>query len=268
MDLRIAVAQAKLQCEDVSANILHTLDLIDAAVEAGAKLIVLPELANSGYLYRSKSELAEALAGTDAIGRWAKKSEQTQTVIVSGFAQMDAGVAYNRSVIIDKGKILHVYTKLHLWNSEKEIFTPGDHLPEVTETSVGRITTVICYDMEFPELIRIPALQSAQLIAAPTNWPAGFQSKNMQGPFNAELIKAMAQASFNHIWIAVADRAGLERGTDWLQSSAIIDPDGWPIAMVGLGAGIAVADINLDLADDKSISPNNDVFADRRSDLY
>lgn len=268
MTLRIAIAQAELSCGNINANIAHTLSLIDFAAAQDARLIVLPELANSGYVYRDKSELANALAGTDAIERWREKSEQTQTVVVSGFAQMEGDVAFNRSIIIDRGKVLHIYTKLHLWNTEKEIFTPGNALPQVIETSVGRIATIICYDLEFPEIVRIPALQGVQLIAVPTNWPANFQSENMAGPFHAELIKAMAQASMNHVWIAVADRAGLERGTDWLQSSAIINPEGWPIAKVGLGAGVVVADIDLDAANNKSISPKNNVFGDRRADLY
>lgn len=268
MMLRIAACQAKLQCEDVSANINHTLELINTATDSGAELVVLPELANSGYKFKSKEELTDVISGTDAVSEWREKSAQKRCVIIAGYSEVEGGAAYNRSIIIDNGKIVHTYTKLHLWNTEKDIFTPGVKAPEVIQTSVGRITTLICYDMEFPELVRILALQGAQLIAAPVNWPSNFQSQNSQGAFSAELVRVMAAASTNRIWVAVADRSGLERGTDWLESSAVVDPNGWPISMVGKGSGVALADIDMNEADNKRISPNNNVFEDRRPEFY
>jgi hypothetical protein len=83
-----------------------------------------------------------------------------------------------------------------------------------------------------------------------------------------ELIKAMSAAATNRIWIALCDRCGEERNISWLEASSVIDPDGWPIAQVGTGAGIVVADIDLEVSKDKSFSPKNHALNDRRPEIY
>ena len=114
--VKVAVAQAHLQSGDVPANILKTINLIDQLSKIGAQVIVLPELANSGYVYNNKKELINALENTDVLSLWQQKSKQYQNVIVAGFAQAEGKKVYNRSVIIDSGEILEIYTKVHLWD--------------------------------------------------------------------------------------------------------------------------------------------------------
>lgn len=109
--VKVAVAQAHLQSGDVPANILKTINLIDKLSQIGAQVIVLPELANSGYVYNDKQELINALENTDVLSLWQQKSKQYQNIIVAGFAQTEGEKVYNRSVIIDSGEILEIYTK-------------------------------------------------------------------------------------------------------------------------------------------------------------
>jgi len=169
---------------------------------------------------------------------------------------------------IKNGEILDIYTKVHLFNDEKEIFTPGDSPPKVIQTSIGKIASMICYDLEFPELVRLVAENGVELLCVPTNWPEGSFNRSINEPRPMELIKAMSAAATNRIWIALSDRCGEERNISWLEASSVIDPDGWPIAQVGTGAGIVVADIDLEVSKDKSFSPKNHALNDRRPEIY
>ena len=86
---------------------------------------------------------------------------------------------------------------------------------------------MICYDLEFPEMVRDVTLRGAQLIAVPANWPVVPKPAD-ERPI--EVAKAQAGAAANRVFIAIADRCGLERGVDWFGSSVICDLDGFPLA--------------------------------------
>jgi predicted amidohydrolase len=128
---------------------------------------------------------------------------------------------------VDASGTLAVYRKAHLWDAEKLIFTPGDEPPPVLDLPFGRVGLMICYDLEFPEWVRLPALAGADVIAAPVNWPA---SPVPPGERPAEIIRAQADAAVNGCFIAVADRCQDERGVGWVGGTVIIGPDGYPLA--------------------------------------
>jgi predicted amidohydrolase len=186
-------------------------------------------------------------------------------VLVLGFAEVAGdGELYNSAALFDRGELVAAYRKVHLWDSEQLFFRPGGSLPPVCDTSAGRIGVMVCYDLEFPEMTRSVALRGAELLAVPTNWPWLDRPDGAEAP---EIMIAMGAARVNRMAIACCDRSGLERGQAWNEASAVIGPDGWIRARVD-GGGCAVAD--LDLADSrlKTISPRNDVLADRRPDVY
>jgi len=137
----------------------------------------------------------------------------------------------------------------------------------VVPTRFGRIAVMICYDLEFPEWVRLPALDGAQLLCAPVNWPA-FPRPDGERP--AEIVRVQADAAVNRMFIAACDRTGEERGVAWVAGSVIVDADGWPLAGATLTAGPATiaAECRLDSARDKAVGPMNDVHADRRPGLY
>lgn len=83
-------------------------------------------------------------------------------------------------------------------------------------------------------------------------------------------MRAQAAASVNRMFVAACDRVGAERGVDWVGGSVIVDADGWPLAGPTPDAGELPlsAECRLGEALDKAISDRNDVFADRRTDLY
>ncbi len=264
----ISVAQAHPLYGDVPANLALMSDLAREAVAQGSELVVFPELSTTGYSFDSVDELNHVLDGGTGLDQMATLSAELGIVIALGYAEINRGIAYNKAALLDNGVLLADYVKTHLWNTEKILFEPGQILPPIVDTSVGRIALAICYDLEFPDLIRHCAVNGADIIAAPTNWPSGFEAPTHHGPFNGELLRAMAGASTNRVYIAIACRTGAELDIDWVDNSCIIGPDGYPITKPIHGVGIATAAVDLHASRTKSISPRNDVFTDRRSDLY
>jgi 5-aminopentanamidase len=161
--------------------------------------------------------------------------------------------------------VLGVYRKTHLWDREKLIFEAGSEPAPVITTSVGRIALMICYDLELPEMVRDVALRGAQLIAVPANWPAG-PKPPAERPI--EVAKAQAGAAANRVFIAVADRCGVERGIDWFGGSVICDVTGYPLAGPADGEPTTLlATVDLAQAADKRLGPYNDALLDRRLDF-
>lgn len=237
---------------------------IQSAAESGADVVVLPELVLSGYCFSSTEE-ARSLAVSldwDGFGRWAELAPDA--VIVAGFAELaDDGTLYNSAIMLHGGQRV-CYRKVHLWDREKLFFTPGARPAPVVETAHGRIAMMVCYDLEFPEYTRSVGLRGAQLLTVPTNWPYAERPEGWPAP---EVMLGMAAARVNRMVVAACDRRGIERGQAWNEGSTIIGPDGWPVATAGAD-GWCRAEIDLAGTPDKAISERNDLFADRRPELY
>jgi predicted amidohydrolase len=263
---RIACCQIAPTIGDLAANAELIEARIREAVAAKADVIVLRELATSGYMFADAAE-ARAVAQTPTTTTFSNWSAAAgNSIVIGGFCELgDDGRLYNSAVMVDADGVIAHYRKTHLWDREKLIFAPGDALPPVVKSKHGDIAMMVCYDLEFGELTRRVALDGAELIAAPVNWPL---FPRPEGEHPGEVITAMSTARTNKVAIACCDRAGVERGQPWTEASVIIDPDGWVVASVGPGTAVAVADVDLAATHDKTLTEHVDLFADRRVDLY
>ncbi|MFG2332119.1 nitrilase-related carbon-nitrogen hydrolase [Streptomyces sp. NPDC048604] len=267
----VACAQLSLAVGDVEGNRAAADRAIEAAAAAGVKVLVLPELANTGYVFRDAAHAAELAEPADGptVTAWAEAAARHDMVLVAGFCERDeTGTTRNSAVLVDPTGVRAVYRKAHLFGAiEKAAFVPGDERPPVVDTAVGRIGVMVCYDVEFPEWVRDVALRGAQLLCAPVNWPL---FPRPEGERAAEVIRVQADAAVNRMFVAACDRTGTENGVEWTGGSVITDPDGFPLAgpATETGESLLVAACALGQARDKRIGDHNDVFADRRPDLY
>jgi predicted amidohydrolase len=176
-------------------------------------------------------------------------------------------VLRNSAFVVDASGLRAVYRKVHLWDREASFFVPGTEPPAVVDTDVGRIGVCVCYDLEFPEWTRTAALAGVDVLCAPTNWPSSWRPS---GERPAEVVRAQATASVDRVFVAVCDRVGRERGVDWIGGSAIVDPNGYPLALSSLDDTVQtlMARCRLSDARSKGTSAVNGVVADRRPDLY
>ncbi len=269
--VNVACCQIAPRVAQSDYNTTLCCDAIRAAALQGAQVIVLPELAQSGYVFDDAQEARSVAQTTEgaAITAWAALAKELGVVVVAGFCELaQSGEVHNSAALIDASGLRAVYRKAHLWDREKEIFTAGSAAPPVLDTPFGRISMVICYDLEFPEWTRLAALQGAELLCVPTNWPRGAAAPAHERP--GEVVRVQASASTNRMFVAACCRVGPERGVDWVGGSCIADADGYLVAGPLDGEGIAtiVAEINPADARNKWISERNHVLQDRRPALY
>lgn len=270
--IRIACIQFEPVFGDVGANLATMEARIRKAHAQGASVMILPELADTGYVFHDVDEVG-LYAGPIPAGHSAQHlialAQELSIHIVSGLAERDGKDFFNSAILCGPQGYIGNYRKLHLWNREKIYFQPGDLGLPVFDTAIGRLGVAICYDGWFPETFRQLALAGAELVCIPTNWvPMPGQTRDDE-PMANILHKAAAHS--NAIYIACADRVGTERGQPFIGSSLIIGPTGRPLAGPASydDEAILIAEVALDaIAESRKLNERNDVIGDRRPDVY
>jgi predicted amidohydrolase len=247
---------------EVGHNLRHVVDVLHCA---NADLIVLPELALTGYCFRDRNEL-EALA---------EEPDTSPTVeallalcrargfhLVTGFAERHADRCFNSALLLGPGGIIAIYRKLHLFGMEKSYFDQGDLEPQVFPVCDIRIGMMICFDWIFPEVARLLALAGADLICHPSNLVLTYCQQ------------AMAVRCIENLTFAVtANRHGTERRPhtelSFTGQSQIVAPRGTVLHRGSADSDeLYVAAIEIDQARDKRLTEQNDIFQDRRPAFY
>jgi predicted amidohydrolase len=270
--IKIGCIQMQPAIGNVEANVAHSIGLINRAVGLGARLVVLPELCNSGYMFQSREEAfaaSEPVPAGPTVRAWSETAARHKLHLVAGICERDGAKLFNSAVLIGPAGYIGTFRKVHLWNEENLYFEPGDLGFPVFHTAIGRIGMAICYDGWFPETYRLCALQGADIVCVPTNWvPIPGQAEGREAMAN---ILAMAAAHSNSIYIACADRVGTERGQPFEGQSLIVGYTGWPVAGPASRdrEEILVAEVALGEARRaRNWNAFNQVLRDRRSDLY
>lgn len=268
--VRVACQQIAPTVGDPAGNGRLTRQAVAEAVAAGARLVLLPELSTSGYVFESVDEARACAepANGPALQGWAEEAARGDAVVVGGFCELgEDGRLFNSAAVVDSTGVVAVYRKIHLWDREQLFFAAGSEPAPVVATRVGRVGVCICYDLNFPEVARGLALAGADIVAVPTNWP---RFPRPEGERPIEVAMAMATAHLSHVFLAACDRCGPERGVEWTGGSVVCDEWGWLLAgpVEGYGRGLLLADCDLERARDKAWNERNDVFRDRRPELY
>ncbi len=267
----LAAVQMEPHLGEKDENVAKSIKLINEAADKGAKLITLPELCNTGYMFNSREEVyscAEHVPGGYTCNEWEKVAKERNVYIVAGITELgeDNIRCYNTAVLIGPDGYIGKHRKLHLWCDDKIFFEPGDLGYQVFETPIGRIAMLVCFDMWYFENWRILKLMGADIVCCPTNWvdipPAELRTMGTH--------LAMVNANCNSLFAIAADRIGLERGCKFPGRSCIVGPDGWFRA--GLASDdkeeVLTATVNLMEARRLNWNAMNVVLRDRRTDLY
>ncbi len=268
----IACVQMEPIVGSKQANVDKSVRLIEEAAGRGATLVVLPELANSGYVFETREEAFEAsepVPGGPTCERWAAVAATHRLHVVAGICERDGHRLYNSAVVIGPQGYVGTFRKVHLWGNENLFFEPGNLGFPVFATPIGRIGVGICYDGWFPETYRLCALQGADIVCVPTNWvPIPGQDKGREAMAN---ILCMAAAHSNSIFIAAADRVGVERGQPFEGQSVIVSYTGWPVAGPASRDKEEIILAEVDLGEARRMrnwNAFNQVLRDRRTDVY
>jgi predicted amidohydrolase len=238
---KIKVAAVQMDCKlgDVPANLQKAEELIEQAVAAGASLIVLPELFNTGYRVEERDvELAEPIPGPTT--EWMQElSGKHDIYLVAAILEQgrSRGLVYDTALLTGPEGLLGTYRKTHLWDVESVRFTKGDDFP-VFQTAIGTIGLQICYEVGFPEGARILALKGADFIL----YPSAFGKAREY----AWKIATRSRALENGAFVLAANRTGKEKEeTEFGGGSCIVSPWGELLAEASQDNEVIVYEINL-----------------------
>ena len=202
---------------------------------------------------------------------WAEFAKAKSVYIVGCLPELDGAKLYDTAVLVGPEGYIGKYRKTHLWNEEKLFFTPGDLGYPVFETRIGRIGLLVCWDIWFPETARIVAQQGADIICIPTGWvwtpPPLYDAS---GTCMAAYL-TMTAAHANTVFIATADRIGVERTSGFMGNSLIAGTNGWPIGRIAGPDEDTILYADIDLVETRTApiwTALNDLPRDRRIDLY
>jgi N-carbamoylputrescine amidase len=274
---RLAIGIAQLACAplDVAANVAVTTAALRSAAAGGARLVILPELASTGYVLDRDALLdraESAVAPGPALSAWSAAARDLCITVVGGFAERIDDRLYNSVVVVGPdGEVAGTYRKLHLFGREREVFTPGDLGLPIFEVSGIRLGVVVCYDLRFPEAVRILALRGVDLVAVPTAWVAGFDAVTPATPRIGQVDGALVQANLNSVYLACADQVGTAAPYTFLGRSVVADPYGRPVAgpLDPAAEDLVVVEIDTeDVRRARHRGPGISPLDDRRTDVY
>src|SRR5258707_941033 len=176
MSRPLTVALGQLRWSgDPARNVDQGLAMAAKGFAGGADIVVLPELAAPGSTVDPLrlAESAQTLNGP-AVKAWQRAAAVGGGYIIGGLCERDGERLFDSAVLVSGDGVLARYRKAHLFAGEKNVFAPGDTGFPVVSTPYGTFGLCICYDLRFVEVLRILALQGAELVAVPSAWVSGF----------------------------------------------------------------------------------------------
>ena len=262
--MKIAVAQISCSLGDPEANLLKVRDFSRRAKdEAGAELIVFPEMTDTGYSMPVIREHASAwakgfVAGVQEIAK------RISIAIVTGASELDGSSIYNSQVFVDsQGNIAAKYRKTHLYAvapvEEQTCFAPGNAFASFALGDL-RFGFSICYDLRFPELFRkLTTEQNVHAFLLSSAWPFP-RDEHWR-------VLITARAIENQSYMIASNRVGKDDDLWFCGSSAIIDPRGVVIAAASSDREeLIYADLSEELV--LSVRRRVGSLGHRRQDLY
>ena len=277
---QFVAAAVQLACDwDLRANVARAEAAVRQAAEAGAKLILLPELFESPYFCKDQLaehfNLARAFEGHPLLARMSKLAAELEVVLPVSFFERANNAYFNSLAVIDAdGRVLGTYRKSHIPDGpgyqEKFYFNPGDTGFRVWRTRVGQVGVGICWDQWFPEAARAMALMGAELLLYPT--AIGSEPHDPRLDSSGHWRRVMqGHAAANMMPVIAANRYGVEQGQScsltFYGSSFITDNRGAIVAEAER-SGDAILTSSIDLEAAAVARAGWGLFRDRRPELY
>ena len=244
-----------------------------AALRDGADVVVLPELAATGYV-TSPDAVARVGQPVDGplVGMLSALTRHRGGLVAAGYVESASGEHFNSVVLVGPDGPLLNYRKVHLFDRELDGFSAGDQLP-VVETEHGVIGVCVCYDLRFVEVLRTLSLRGADVVLAPAAWTGGFDSSVPETGMVRQAEAAVVQANLDQVAVVAVSQAGShpEHGVRTLGGSLAVDAFGdivvGPLSRTQADSARAVIDLEKGRqarVRSERIRPRDD----RRTDVY
>lgn len=258
-----ACAQFHVRRGDVDQNLASAETALRAAANAGAELVVLPEMWTTSFVKEPTADLlSEARAAEQTI---LQISAELGLIVVGGGLEEEGGAHFNQCLVIDSGEVLGSYRKIHLFSphAEHRHLQPGA-APLILDTRFGKLGAMICYDIRFPELVRYYFHMGVEILAVPAQWPEA-RSDHWRTLLKARAIE-------NQMFVLGCNRTGTEESLKneellvFPGDSYIVDPMGEVLAQGGGNDDPILAEIQLKKV--RTIRRILPVHRDRQAQVY
>lgn len=266
--MRAAAFQFDVRPLDVAANLAAVEDALSRAAANEVDLVCLPEMWPTSFPAGEGPDAALLDESERALERVRKLSGELDLFVAgSAYGPAPAGQRpTNRLHLFASGQIVARYDKVHLFTptAEPESFRAGEHPPPIVQTRIGRLAGVVCYDLRFPDLVRVAFRGGAEVLLVPAQWPSPRIAH-----WRALCVGRAVEGQFA---VVGANRTGLERvGRRGLElefpgRSLLVAPSGDVLAEGGAEAELVIAD--LDLAEARHLRTRVPVAKDERPELY
>lgn len=248
---------------DVDANINKIFSLIEKQTKFD--FLVLPELANSGYVFKNLKELetiSEEIPGGYFVSKLEELANEKNAYLVCGVSEKKGSIFFNSSVLVGPEGYISTYRKIHLFDREKMFFKSGNKPLQIFEINGVNVGMLICFDWIFPEATRVLALKGMHLLA---------HSANLVLPYSQTAM--LARSIENKIFTITANRIGTEINEDieltFTGESQITSPNMEVLKKASRDKEeIAYAQLDISKARDKWLNERNHLFQDRRTEYY
>ena len=239
--------------------------LIDEAADAGASLVVFPEISLHGYpsiemtekRLRATFEASEPVPDGPSVLELAAHAVDRAVHVVYGLNETgrEPGVIYNTAVLTGPDGHIGAYRKVHVHPVESITWRHGKDFP-VFDTALGRIGIMICYDKWWPESARELTLRGADILICPSAWPSLIEGDDVAEHGSLGSIEGSitnrgyclydeVRALENARWVISSNYVGQFAGLEFGGLSRIVDPLGQVLATTGSTEGLAVATIDV-----------------------
>jgi omega-amidase len=265
--ITIALAQMDITVGRPGDNLAQARDFAAQAREAGADMLLLPELWLHGYDLERAEEWASPL-GEGGFAHMSAMAREFSLYLAGSTMERHAGggsgepdrtVSNTAALYAPDGALLGSYRKIHLFRlmQEHRYLAPGDHAT-LCPTPWGPVGLVICYDLRFPELLRTMALAGAVLFLVPAQWPVP-RAK-------AWFLLARARAVENELFVAACNRVGQDGPVTFSGRSCVVDP--WGDALVDGDDQERLLIAQVDLREMRKARRYLPIYKDRRPEAY
>jgi predicted amidohydrolase len=258
---RLALSQFAPALGDVAANLAHMRGALSAAADADSDAVCFPELSLSGYLLRADDYTGALLDDVERAERvLAADSRRLGLSVVYGMPVRAHPRGLANAVVLQEpdGRRL-VYHKTHLAAKERDVFVPGNEFV-VSDHGIG---LACCYDLAFPEALRVLTLRGATLLLVPMAWEVA-RSFVMRPLMTARAIE-------NIVYVAGVNQCGTIGDLSFSGGSCVVDPLGETIVALDGDTGLAIAELDREWAGrlrDQRDPRTYPLLADRRPELY
>ncbi|HGH7174052.1 TPA: carbon-nitrogen family hydrolase [Bacillus wiedmannii] len=258
--MKVACIQMDIVFGDVEKNIENAKNKISEAMKERPDVIVLPELWTTGYDLTRLTEIADrdGLQTKEKLKEWSK---QYGVHIVGGSIakQTEQGVTNTMYVVTNKGELINEYSKVHLFQlmDEHKYLIAGNSTGEFKLDDVECAGT-ICYDIRFPEWMRVHTAKGAKVLFVVAEWP-------LVRLAHWRLL-LQARAIENQCYVVACNRAGKDPNNEFAGHSLIVDPWGEVVVEATEEASILFGELTFEKIEE--VRKGIPVFADRRPELY